>query len=265
MKQTHQSLRQYVIEEAYEVLEVLDRIDSSERLKSDPALAATFQEELGDLLLQVVLHSEMASETGALDFFRVAQGLADKLIRRHPHVFGEVQVEGAEGVLQNWEKQKAAEKAAKSSDSSVLDGLPKGLPALQRTTRLIDKVTRVGFQWNDLNGPLEKLAEELGEFQHEVRELEALEKTPGSAGAPSVDSLRAKAQAELGDLLFSLCNIGFLLKLDPEDALRGTLHRFEGRFRHVEKRLRENGKKPEESTLEEMDRYWEEAKKAGIT
>ena len=264
MKQTHQSLRQYVIEEAYEVLDVLDRIDSSERLKSDPALAATFQEELGDLLLQVVLHSEMASETGALDFFRVAQGLADKLIRRHPHVFGEVQVEGAEGVLQNWEKQKAAEKAAKSAEASVLDGLPRSLPALQRTTRLIDKVTRVGFQWNDLNGPLEKLAEELGEFQHEVRELEARKKS-GEASTEETEELRRKAQAELGDLLFSLCNIGFLLKLDPEDALRGTLHRFEGRFRHVEKRLRENGKKPEESTLEEMDRYWEEAKKAGIT
>ena len=260
MKQTHQSLRQYVIEEAYEVLDVLDRIDSSERLKSDPALAATFQEELGDLLLQVVLHSEMASETGALDFFRVARGLADKLIRRHPHVFGEVQVEGAEGVLQNWEKQKAAEKAAKSAEASVLDGLPRSLPALQRTTRLIDKVTRVGFQWNDLNGPLEKLAEELGEFQHEVRELEARKKS-GEASTEETEELRRKAQAELGDLLFSLCNIGYLLKLDPEDALRGTLHRFEGRFRHVEKRLRENGRKPEESTLEEMDRYWDEAKR----
>jgi tetrapyrrole methylase family protein/MazG family protein len=257
MKQTHQSLRQYVIEEAHEVLDVLDRIDSSEKLKSDPQLAATFQEELGDLLLQVVLHSEIASENGTLDIFSVAQGLADKLIRRHPHVFGEVQVEGAEGVLQNWEKQKAAEKAAKSAEASVLDGLPRSLPALQRTTRLIDKVTRVGFQWNDLNGPLEKLAEELGEFQHEVRELEA-RKTSGDASA---EDLRKKAQAELGDLLFSLCNIGFLLKLDPEDALRGTLHRFEGRFRHVENRLRENGKKPEESTLEEMDRYWDEAKR----
>lgn len=261
MKQTHQSLRQYVIEEAYEVLEVLDRIDSSERLKSEPQLAATFQEELGDLLLQVVLHSEIASETGALDFFSVAQGLTEKLIRRHPHVFGEVQVQGAEGVLQNWEKQKAAEKASKNSESSVLDGLPKNLPSLQRTTRLIDKVTRVGFQWNDLNGPLEKLAEELGEFQDEVRQLEKAKVSQD----PTVENLRKRAQSELGDLLFSLCNIAFLLKLDPEDALRGTLQRFEGRFRHVEKRLREQGKKPEESTLEEMDRYWDEAKKAGIT
>ncbi|MBU6376239.1 MAG: nucleoside triphosphate pyrophosphohydrolase, partial [Bdellovibrionales bacterium] len=229
MKQTHQSLRQYVIEEAYEVLEVLDQLDSSEKLKSDAKLAATFQEELGDLLLQVVLHSEMASETGALDIFSVAGGLAEKLIRRHPHVFGEVQVDGADKVLENWEKQKAAEKSAKSAEASILDGLPKSLPALQRTSRLIDKVTRVGFQWNDLSGPLEKLDEELSEFQHEVRALEVAKKS-----ATEVSSLQKKAQQELGDLLFSLCNIAFLLKLDPEVALRGTLQRFESRFRHVE-------------------------------
>ena len=256
MKQTHQSLRQYVIEEAYEVLEVLDQIDSAEKLKKDPKLASTFQEELGDLLLQVVLHSEMASETGALDIFSVAGGLAEKLIRRHPHVFGESKVDGAEKVLENWEKQKAAEKSAKSSDASVLDGLPKALPALQRTSRLIDKVTRVGFQWNDLTGPLEKLDEELQEFQHEVRALEASKKS-----GVDTEALKKQAQHELGDLLFSLCNIAFLIKLDPEDALRGTLQRFEGRFRHVENRLKEQGKKPEESSLEEMDRYWEEAKR----
>jgi tetrapyrrole methylase family protein/MazG family protein len=257
MKQTHQSLRQFVIEEAYEVLDVLDRIDSSDKLKSDSALAASFQEELGDLLMQVVLHSELASETGTMNFFSVARALDEKLIRRHPHVFGEVQVDGAEGVLQNWEKQKAAEKSARSADASVLDGLPRSLPALQRTARLIDKVTRVGFQWNDLNGPLDKLAEELGEFQHEVRELEALKKS----GDSRTEELRQRAQSELGDLLFSLCNVAYLLKLDPEDALRGTLKRFEERFRHVELRLREQGKKPEESSLEEMDRYWEEAKR----
>jgi len=128
--------------------------------------------------------------------------------------------------------------------------------ARERTSRLIDKVTRVGFQWNDLNGPLDKLTEELGEFRDEVRELEAAAKR----GDAEAEPLRARAQAELGDLLFSLCNVAFLLKLDPEDALRGTLSRFESRFRHVEKRLREHGKKPEESTLEEMDRYWDEAK-----
>ncbi len=257
MKQTHQSLRPYVIEEAYEVLDVLDRIDSPERLKKEPELAHSFQEELGDLLMQVLIHSELASETGALDFASVARALNAKLIHRHPHVFGEnaSELEGldVDGVLRNWEKIKAAEKAAKAAQASVLDGLPKSLPALQRTTRLIDKVTRVGFQWPDLNGPLEKLREELTEFETEVRELK-------KADGPEP---RQKAQAELGDLLFSVCNVAFLLKLDPEEALRGTLSRFESRFRHVESRLREQGKKPEESTLEEMDRYWDEAKKRG--
>jgi tetrapyrrole methylase family protein/MazG family protein len=255
MKQTHQSLRPYVIEEAYEVLDVLDRIDSPERLKQDSNLAASLREELGDLLMQVLIHSELASETGTLDFASVAQALNAKLIHRHPHVFGEnapeLQGLDADGVLRNWEKIKAEEKAKKSAEASVLDGLPKGLPSLQRTTRLIDKVTRVGFQWPDLNGPLEKLREELGEFETEVRELR-------QADGPEP---RKKAQQELGDLLFSLCNVAFLLKLDPEEALRGTLSRFEGRFRHVETRLREQGKRPEDSTLEEMDRYWDEAKR----
>jgi tetrapyrrole methylase family protein / MazG family protein len=262
MKQTHQSLRPYVIEEAYEVLDVLDRIDTADRLKQEPALASSFQEELGDLLMQVLIHSELASETGTLDFASVARALNAKLIHRHPHVFGENAPElknlDAEGVLQNWEKIKAAEKAKKSAEASVLDGLPKSLPSLQRTSRLIDKVTRVGFQWPDLQGPLEKLREELGEFETEAREIEAAKPT---ASPEKLETLKRQAQAELGDLLFSLCNIAFLMKLDPEDALRGTLSRFEMRFRHVEKRLREQGRSPQESTLEEMDRYWEEAKR----
>lgn len=260
MKQTHQTLRPYVIEEAYEVLDILDRIDSSERLKQEPELAASFQEELGDLLMQVLIHSELASETGTLNFASVARALNAKLIHRHPHVFGENAPElkhlDAEGVLQNWEKIKAAEKAKKSSEASVLDGLPKSLPSLQRTSRLIDKVTRVGFQWPDLQGPLAKLKEELQEFEAEVNELTSASLTPEKQ-----EDQKKHAQAELGDLLFSLCNVAFLLKLDPEDALRGTLSRFESRFRHVERRLREKGKTPQESTLEEMDLYWEEAKK----
>jgi tetrapyrrole methylase family protein/MazG family protein len=260
MKQTHQTLRPYVIEEAYEVLDILDRIDSPDRLKQQPELAASFQEELGDLLMQVLIHSELASETGTLDFASVARALNAKLIHRHPHVFGENAPElkhlDAEGVLQNWEKIKAAEKAKKNTEASVLDGLPKSLPSLQRTSRLIDKVTRVGFQWPDLGGPLAKLKEELTEFEAEVRALSSEALTPEQRAEQ-----KKNAQAELGDLLFSVCNVAFLLKLDPEDALRGTLSRFESRFRHVERRLREKGKTPQESTLEEMDLYWEEAKK----
>jgi len=244
--QTHQSLRPHLIEEAHEVLEVIDRMPSVNPL-SEAETRANFKEELGDLLMQVVLHSEMAKEAGAFDIHDVAAGLDEKLIRRHPHVFGGDHAGDAEAALASWEKQKALEKAAKSATASTLDGTPKGLPALQRATRVIEKVTKVGFQWENMDGPLAKLKEELGEFEIEVR-------------AASQD--RKKLEAELGDLLFSLCNVAYLMKLDSEIALRSTLARFEKRFRHVESRLREQGRRPEDSNLEEMDRYWDEAKKS---
>ena len=249
--QTHQSLRQYLIEEAYEVLDVLDRISEDRLTAQDNQIKADFREELGDLLMQVVLHSEMTRETGAFDVFDVADALADKLIRRHPHVFGDNTADSADSALASWEKQKAKEKAEKL-DASILDGVPRGLPALQKASRVLEKVTKVGFQWEDLKGPLAKVDEELGEFKAEVL---ALEKDPKS------EDLQAKVQAELGDLLFTLSNVAFLMKVNPEDALRGTLGRFQSRFRHVERRLKEQGKLPENSTLEEMDQYWDEAKK----
>jgi tetrapyrrole methylase family protein / MazG family protein len=258
-KQTHQSLRPYMIEEAYEVLDVLDQVHSTEDLKT-PKIAAAFKEELGDVLMQVLLHSEMADEEKAFDFYDVASTLNEKLIRRHPHVFPkgpeDAPANNADSALQNWEKEKAKEKAS-NPDASVLDGTPKGLPSLQRTGRVIEKVSKVGFQWKDLKGPIEKLDEELGEFKEEVI---ALEKAPDS----EKDQARARLQAELGDLIFSLCNVAYLMKLSPEDAIRGTLGRFEARFRHVEKRLKQTGKTPEQSNLEEMDKYWDEAKKLGL-
>jgi len=253
--QTHQSLRQYLIEEAYEVLDVIDQIGSADDLKQEKVRAA-FREELGDLLMQVVLHSEMAEEAKAFDFYQVAQTLNEKLIRRHPHVFGDVKADNEESAFQNWEKQKAKEKAS-SPDASVLDGLPKGLPALQRAGRMIEKVSKVGFQWSDLRGPLDKLDEELSELKVEVRALE-------SASDAEKPRAKEKLQNELGDLLFSLCNVAYFLKVAPEDGLRSTLAKFESRFRHVEKRLKEIGKTPEQSNLEEMDRFWEEAKKLKI-
>jgi tetrapyrrole methylase family protein / MazG family protein len=249
--QTHQSLRPYVIEEAYEVLDVLDQISSPESLKND-SLQASFREELGDLLMQVVLHSEMTNESGAFNFYDVAQSLNEKLIRRHPHVFGELKANDVESAYQTWEKQKAIEKA-KNPDPSVLAGLPKGLPALQRAGRVIEKVSKVGFQWSDLQGPLEKIEEELHEFKIE---LSAIQKNPEAANS----EMKERLQSELGDLLFSLCNVGYFLKISPEDGLRSTLAKFEKRFRHVETRLREMGKTPEQSNLEEMDQYWNEAK-----
>jgi tetrapyrrole methylase family protein/MazG family protein len=253
--QTHQSLRQYLIEEAYEVLDVLDQVGSKEDLKNEKIRSA-FKEELGDLLMQVLLHSEMTAEEHAFDIYDVARGLNEKLIRRHPHVFGDQKASNEESAFQNWEREKAKEKAVKP-DSSVLDGMPKGLPALQRVGRVIEKVSKVGFQWTDMRGPVDKLDEELSEFKIELQKLE-------KANDAERPAARAKLQAELGDLIFSLCNVSHLLKLSPEDALRGTIARVEARFRHIEKRLKEIGKLPEQSTLEEMDGFWNEAKKLGL-
>jgi tetrapyrrole methylase family protein/MazG family protein len=253
--QTHQSLRQYLIEDAYEVLDVLDQVGAKEDLKNEKIRGA-FKEELGDLLMQVLLHSEMTSEEGAFDIYDVAQGLNEKLIRRHPHVFGDQKANNEESAFQNWEREKAKEKAGKP-EASILDGTPKGLPSLQRVGRVIEKVSKVGFQWTDMKGPVDKLDEELTEFKDELHKLEkAAESDRGPA--------RARLQEELGDLIFSLCNVSYLLKLNPEDALRGTIGRFESRFRHVEKRLKEKGKLPQDSTLDEMDGYWNEAKKLGL-
>ncbi len=256
--QTHQTLRQYLIEEAYEVLDVLDQISSSEALK-DAGVKNAFREELGDLLMQVLLHSEMTAEAGVFSIEDVATALNEKLIRRHPHVFGEVKATDAESAIQTWEKQKAKEKAS-NPNASILDGLPRGLPALQKSARILEKVTKVGFQWSDMQGPLAKVDEELAEFKDEVLELEKLQKASGDESAAQAEQLRERVAGEMGDLLFTLCNVAYLMKISPEDALRGTLKRFESRFRHVETRLREQGKTPEQSNLEEMDRYWDEAK-----
>src|SRR5262249_1660635 len=151
-------------------------------------------------------HSEMTREAGAFDIYDVASALDEKLIRRHPHVFGESKVDSADSALQSWEKQKAKEKA-NQPDASILDGLPKGLPALQRAARVLEKVTKVGFQWEDMQGPLGKVDEELSELKAEVL---ALEKNPKD------ESLRERTASELGDLFFTLCNVAFLMKITPE-------------------------------------------------
>lgn len=253
--QTHQTLRPYLIEEAYELLDVIDRIAKDSDLKRDPELRADFREELGDVLLQVVLHAEMAAQAGAFDIFDVAEALNEKLVRRHPHVFAKTKGKSADQALAHWEQEKAKEKAAKkaraeSTDTSVLSGIPSQLPALQRAARVIEKVTKVGFQWPNLDGPLEKIEEEMRELRAEIR---SFERDP-------TEARRARIEAELGDLLFCAANLGFLLKVPPEDALRGNLARFERRFRHVERRLAEAGRRPGEASLEEMDRHWREAK-----
>lgn len=223
------------------MLAVLDQIVKKEDL-FDPKIQADFKEELGDLLMQVVLHAEMTRESGAFDFYDVARALNEKLIRRHPHVFGEQKVDSADRAIQSWEKQKSAEKG-KQIDPSILAGLPQALPALQRSYRLIDKVTKVGFQWPDWQGPLAKIKEELAELEEAI-----------TAGK------RERMESEIGDLLFSVCNLAYAFKVQPEDALRAQLGRFEKRFRYVERRFQAAGRKMEEAQLTEMDEYWNEAK-----
>ncbi len=246
--QTHQSLRPYVIEEAYEVLDVLDKVNSVEDLKT-PQINQALREELGDLFLQILLHSEMASETGAFSLQEVATDLNSKLIRRHPHVFGDVKVDSTDGVLKNWEEQKLREKAEKKPNSvaSVFDGMPRHLPALQKTSRIIERVTKVGFQWPDAKGPLDKLKEEVAELEAEINDPKGVN--------------LALIEDEIGDLLFSVANVSSFFKIQPEDALRKMLGRFEMRFRHIEIGLAKIGKSTKDSSLEEMDTLWNEAKK----
>ena len=252
-EQTHQSLRPFLVEEAYETLEILDQIETPEDLKKEP-LKKAFIEEWGDVLLQILLHAEIANEVDSeISFQQIADALNEKMIRRHPHVFAQTQVENAEAVVQNWEQIKKEEKKengiSEPSIPSVLDGASKGLPPLPRTMKVIQKVTKVGFQWPDLKGPTEKLEEEVRELKEILSESDH---TP--------EEYLKKVESEIGDVLFSVCNIAYFMKLDPEAALRSTLRKFESRFRFVEKRLHEKGKTPKESNLVEMDQYWDEAK-----
>ncbi len=249
-EQTHQSLRPFLLEETHETLEVLDQVQSSKDLQK-PGIKKAFIEEWGDVLLQIMLHAEIASEADpTISFEQIANQLNEKMIRRHPHVFGEVQAATSDTVLKNWEQIKKAEKGTPSAKAGLLETVPKGLPPFLRTMKIIQKVTKAGFQWPDLTGPTEKLTEE-------VNELNAALKSADSKN----EADRKKIESELGDVLFSVCNIAHFMKMDPEAALRSTLRKFESRFGHVEQRLHENGKTLEQSTLEQMDVYWNEAKK----
>ena len=237
-EQTHQSLKPYAIEETYEVLEAVDS-GSPEKLK----------EELGDLLLQVVFHAQLAAEKGEFDMDDVSDAISEKLIRRHPHVFAGTEVTGVDGVLANWEKIKKSE--APHERESALDGIPKDLPALMRAEKLQNKAARVGFDWGDLEGPLNKAKEEFQEFE-EVLNKDALP----LQGTPEWDKL----EDEFGDILFSLVNVGRFLHINPELALKRTMDKFIYRFRYMEREAAAAGKTLNEMTLAEMDILWEKAK-----
>jgi tetrapyrrole methylase family protein/MazG family protein/ATP diphosphatase len=237
--QTFASIAPYTVEEAYEVADAIERRD-----------LADLKDELGDLLLQVVFHSRMAEEQGAFAFPDVVAAICDKMIRRHPHVFvGGAYADAAEQTAA-WETLKAAERAAKAArmggrNQSALDDVPPGLPALTRAVKLTKRAGRVGFDWPDAPAVLEKLHEEVAELEAEI-----------AAGD------HAKAREELGDLLFVCANLARKLDLDPEDALRSSNAKFIRRFGHIETRLAAQGRSPEQSSLEEMESLWIEAKTA---
>ncbi|MEX0780679.1 MAG: nucleoside triphosphate pyrophosphohydrolase [Balneolales bacterium] len=227
-KQTHESIKDLMIEEIYEAIDAIDRKDYDDLRK-----------ELGDLMLHIVFHSEMAAEKQRFNINDVIFGIQEKLIRRHPHVFDGIDVSGSEQVTRNWESIKMAEGGRKS----VLDGVPETLPGLLRAQRMQEKAGAVGFDWKYWEHAWEKLEEELEEFKTRVDERN-----------------QEEARKEFGDLLFSVVNVGRLLKIDSEDSIRLTNRKFQQRFQYMEKKLSEDNLSPENVTLEEMDKIWDESK-----
>lgn len=228
-EQTHQSLRPHLLEEAYEALTALDAGDLN-----------ALREELGDLLLQIVLHAQIATEQGSFRMADVIAAIQDKIIRRHPHVFEAVEVGDVDEVLHNWEALKAAERERSGSEGGLLEGVPRGLPALAQALEIQARVARVGFDWADIEGVLQKVQEESDEFLR-------------------AEGDRARFD-ELGDLLFALVNFARWHELDPESSLREANRRFRERFHSVESLARRQGKRLQEMTLDEMDELWEQAK-----
>jgi len=233
-EQDFASIAPYTLEEAYEVEDAIRRGDFE-----------ALRDELGDLLLQVVYHARMAEEAGRFAFPDVVASIVAKLVRRHPHVFGDAEVEDAEAQTHSWEALKADERArATDGRAGALDGVPGALPALARSAKLQRRAARVGFDWADDDGALAKLEEELGELAAEVR-----------AGGP-----RERVEAELGDLLFAAASLARRLALDPETALRAANARFEARFRAMEARLEARGRAPEEFDRDEWLALWKQVR-----
>lgn len=260
-EQTPQSLRPKLLEEAYEVLAVLDQIDQISTLKARPALQQELIEELGDLLLHILLQCEIAREGQLFSFHSVVEALEKKLVTRHPHVFDKTtpQTPPAEGklssqeVLKRWEKTKQVTQIQKNSSKGLLDGLPIALPALQRASQIIDRVSRAGFEWPGLSTGLKKVEEEWQEFLAEL--------PPTGLQAASLPvAQQARLEAELGDVFFSLCHLARQLKLDPEQALKDQNQRFAKRFRHVEWRASLEGQPLSDTPLATLDTFWKEAK-----
>ncbi|MCD6167488.1 nucleoside triphosphate pyrophosphohydrolase [bacterium] len=227
-EQTHASLRPYLVEETYEVLEAIDTGDMED-----------LKQELGDLLLQIIFHAQIAEENHHFNINDVIESIIDKLIRRHPHVFGDAVIKTAAEQTKNWERLKKTEGRA-----SILEGVPKNLSALLRAWRLQSKAAQVGFDWDNISDVWKKVEEEMDELK------EAIQKNQPDA-----------VENEFGDLLFSLVNLSRFLSVNPEDALRHTIRKFTQRFQEVEKQLQLQGKSPQTVSLEEMDKIWNQTKK----
>ncbi|GHU49108.1 nucleoside triphosphate pyrophosphohydrolase [Clostridia bacterium] len=229
--QTHESIKQCMIEEAYEALDAIERGDMD-----------NLEEELGDLLLQVVFHGGIGSENDNFDLNTIANRVSDKMIRRHPHIFSKESAKTIDKVIEKWENVKRQEKG-EASHSEILSEIPKALPALTRSYKIQAKAAEAGFDWDDVSGAFAKLDEERGEL------IEAYN-----------DGVEDRLREELGDLLFSVVNVARFLGIDPEEALNGTSRKFIKRFHYIETTAREDGKKLEEMSLDEMDELWERAK-----
>ncbi|WP_449538336.1 bifunctional methyltransferase/pyrophosphohydrolase YabN [Ferdinandcohnia sp. Marseille-Q9671] len=236
-KQTHESLKKYLLEEAYEVLEAIDNQD-------DEHMA----EELGDVLLQIVLHAQIGEEEGMFTIQDVIRGISEKMIRRHPHVFGTVTADTAEEVVTNWEQIKRLEKGNSEDDVSILDGVTKGLPGLMKAVQYQKKAAKVGFDWETVEPMWEKVFEEVNEYKEAV-----------ALGKEKMETIQ-----EFGDILFALTNIARFYQIDPEEAITMTNQKFARRFRFMEGELKKQGMQMEELTLTELDEVWEKAKRQGL-
>lgn len=232
-EQTHESLRKHLLEESYEAISAIDSGDFVD-----------MREEFGDLLLQVVLQSQIANEDDQFNVNQVIQGIHAKIVRRHPHVFGDLKIEGVDGVLANWEKLKEKERSEKKAEKGLLDGVPLALPALSQAQEYQDRAARVGFDWPEIEGVLDKVKEEIEEIKNAETDFELA--------------------SEIGDLFFALVNVTRWKHIDAESALRETNMKFKKRFAYVEQGAKRQERNLSELSLEEMDALWNEAKKRGL-
>lgn len=230
-EQTHESLRKHLLEESYEAIAAIDSGDFD-----------SMREEFGDLLLQAVLQSQIANDEGQFNINQVIQGIHSKIVRRHPHVFGDLKLDGVEGVLANWEKLKEQERGKKKEVKGILDGIPLALPALSQAQEYQDRAARVGFDWPEVQGVLDKIKEEIEEIKNAETDFELA--------------------SEIGDLMFAMVNLARWKKVDAESVLRATNAKFKKRFAYVEQGAKKQGRNLSELSLEEMEFLWQEAKKA---